>query len=95
MKPPRHYGKHGQARSSLSRLLKTHIRHSADGRKVVSHATINDRAKCFTLMIKQLHELGYAIRNLHNFKPKHAHALMRHWEAQGLSAPPCKSAGRT
>ena len=54
-------GKRGQAVASLNRLLKTHLRRSADGRKVVSHATIADRSFFFSKMLRELHALGYKI----------------------------------
>lgn len=83
---PRPLGKHGQAFASLNAVLKGHLRRSADGRKVVSHATIADRAEFYSRMIRQLHELGYQLTDIHNLKPKHVAALMKRWEGEGLSA---------
>ena len=84
--PPRPAGKRGQAFASLNALLKRHLRRSADGRKVVSHATIADRAEFYSRMIRELHEMGYPLTDVHHLKPKHVAALMRRWEAAGLSA---------
>ena len=83
---PRPLGKHGQAFASLNAVLKGHLRRSADGRKVVSDATIADRAEFYSRMIRQLHELGYPLTDIHNLKPKHVAALMKRWEGEGLSA---------
>ena len=82
----RYYGKRGQAFSSLNAVLKKNLRRSANGRKVISNATIVYRSQTYTRMINQLFELGYELRNIHNLKPKHIEALMQHWEQQGLSA---------
>ena len=84
--PPRPSGKRGQAFASLNALLKRHLRRSADGRKVVSHATIADRSEFYSRMIRELHEMGYPLTDVHHLKPKHVAALMRRWEAAGLSA---------
>jgi len=83
--PPPH-GRRARAFTSLNALLKRHLRRSADGRKVVSHATIADRSEFFSRMIRQLHDLGYALTDVQHLKPKHIEALMRLWEQQGLSA---------
>lgn len=79
-------GKHGRAFASLNAALKGHLRRSADGRKVVSNATVADRAEFYSRMVRQLHELGYRFTDVRNLKPKHVGALMRRWEAEGLSA---------
>ena len=79
-------GKRGRAFASLNAVLKPHLRRSADGRKVVSHATIADRAEFYSRMIRELHELGYPLTDVRHLKPKHVAALMRRWEAAGLSA---------
>ena len=79
-------GRCARAFTSLNALLKRHLRRSADGRKVVSHATIADRSEFFTRMIRQLHDLGYALTDVQHLKPKHIAALMQRWEQQGLSA---------
>ena len=83
---PRYHGKLARARANLNRLLSAPIRYSANGKKVVSHATINDRNKCFGKMIRDLHALGYKLVELDNLKPKHIQALVSLWETQGLSA---------
>ena len=83
---PRPLGKHGQAFASLNAVLKGHLRRSADGRKVVSDATIADRAEFYSRMIRELHEMGYRLTDVRHLKPKHVAALMRRWEAAGLSA---------
>ena len=79
-------GKRGRAFASLNAVLKLHLRRSADGRKVVSHATIADRAEFYSRMVRELHELGYPLTDVHHLKPKHVAALMKHWEGRGLSA---------
>ena len=84
---PRHpHSKLGQAFASLNAVLKIHLRRSADGRKVVSHATIADRSEFYSRMVRELHALGYRMVDIHQLKPKHVEALMKHWEAAGLSA---------
>ena len=82
----RSHSKLGQAFASLNAVLKIHLRRSADGRKVVSHATIADRSEFYTRMVRELHALGYRLLDIHQLKPKHVEALMKHWEAAGLSA---------
>lgn len=79
-------GKQGQAFASLNALLKKHLRRSADGRRVVSNATIADRNLFFSKMVRQLHALGYPLTVMANLKPKHIAVLMAHWEAEKLSA---------
>ena len=83
---PRYHGKLARARSNLNRLLAANIRYSANGKKVVSHATINDRNKFFDKLIRDLHALDYKLVELENLKPKHIQALVSLWERQGLSA---------
>ena len=85
-KPVPPHGRRARAFTSLNTLLKRHLRRSADGRKVVSHATIADRSEFFSRMIRQLHDVGYALTDVQHLKPKHIQALMRLWEQQGLSA---------
>ncbi|TVR63196.1 MAG: hypothetical protein EA420_08020 [Candidatus Competibacteraceae bacterium] len=82
-RPP---GRRGRAFASLNALLKQHLRRSADGRKVVSHATINDRSEFFSRMVRELHDLGYKLADVRRLKPKHVEALMKRWEAAELSA---------
>ena len=82
----RSHSKLGQAFASLNAVLKIHLRRSADGRKVVSHATIADRSEFYSRMLRELHALGYRLLDIHQLKPKHVDALMKHWEAAGLSA---------
>ena len=84
--PPRYHGKLARARSNLNRLLSANIRYSANGKKVVSHATINDRNKFFGKLIRDLHALDYKLVELENIKPKHIQALVSFWERQNLSA---------
>lgn len=84
--PGRLHGRRAQAFASLNAVLKPHLRRSADGRKVVSHATIADRSEFYSRLIHQLHELGYPLTNVHHLKPKHIDALMKRWEGEGLSA---------
>ncbi|MBK8168610.1 MAG: integrase domain-containing protein [bacterium] len=85
-KPPAPAGKRGRAFATLNAVLKPHLRRSADGRKVVANATVADRAEFYSRMVRQLHELGYRFEDVGNLKPKHVEALMRRWEAEGLSA---------
>ena len=85
-RPPRYRGKLARARSNLNRLLAENIRYSANGKKVVSHATTNDRNKFFGKVIRDLHALDYKLLELENIKPKHIRALVALWENQGLSA---------
>ena len=84
--PPLLRGKRSQAFASLNAVLKIHLRRSADGRKAVSHATIADRSEFYSRMIRQLHDQGYQLTDVHHLKPRHIEALMRLWEQQGLSA---------
>lgn len=86
MDAPRRVGKRGQLMASLNALLKTHLRRSANGRKVVSNATIADRAFFFDKMRRDLHALGYTLTDVRHLKPKHVEALMKAWEQAGLSA---------
>jgi len=83
---PRYHGQLARALSSLNRVLATNIRYSANGKKVVSHATINDRNKCLAKMIRDLHALDFKLGTIHNLKPKHVQALASLWESQKLSA---------
>lgn len=86
VEPLRRLGKQGQALASLNALFKSNLRRSADGRKVVSHATMADRSFFFSKMVRELHVLGYPITDVHYLKPKHVAVLMRHWEGEGRSA---------
>ena len=81
-----YYGALAQLRSTLNQLLAKHLRLSADGRKHISHATMADRCQFFNRMVRELHDLGYRLRSISHFKPKHAQVLMRHWESQSVSA---------
>ncbi len=83
---PRRHGKLGQAFSSLNAVLKSRLRRSADGRKVISHATLADRSEFYSRMVRELHAMGYRMLDIRQLKPKHVEALMQRWEAAGLSA---------
>ena len=82
----RHQGKLGQAFSSLNAVLQSRLRRSADGGKVISHATLADRSEFFSRMVRELHAMDYRILDIRQLKPKHVEALMKRWEAAGLAA---------
>ena len=84
--PGRLHGRCAQAFASLNAVLKGRLRRSADGRKVVSHATIADRSLFFSRMVRELHALGYKLTDVRHVKPKHIEALMKSWEQAGLAA---------
>ena len=83
---PTRGGKQACALTSLNAVLKPHLRRSANGRKVVSHATVADRSFFFSKLVRELHALGYQLTDVHHLKPRHIEALMRAWEQAGLSA---------
>lgn len=83
---PRYQGRQAQALSSLNRVLAGHIRFSADGGRVVSHATRAERTKILTQTVRDLYELGYLIRDVKNLSRRHLRALMTLWEQRGYSA---------
>ncbi len=83
---PRPHSKLGQAYASLNTVLKKHLWRSADGRKVISNATIADRSEFYSRFLRELHALGYRLLDIHQIKPKHIEAVMKHWEAAGQSA---------
>jgi integrase len=74
----------------LQRILDQYNHYYKDNgkaRRTVSHKTRDDRAMGLFLCFRTLREkLGYSIDNPANLKPKHVEALVRHWEARGLSA---------
>lgn len=83
---PRYHGKKAAVLSSLNRVLARHIRYSANGQKVVGHATIDDRNKVLAQFIRDLHGLGFEIRDVHNLNRKHIDAIARLWETRAYSA---------
>lgn len=70
----------------LQDVIDQHNRQAMHKPKVISGATMADRAKICFLAFNQLHEAGYRIEDPHNLKPKHIEFLLRSWEEQGLSA---------
>ncbi len=75
-----------KALNGINHLLKEHNGLDAEGRGVVSDATQEGRAQILRQAIKVLHELGFQLINPENFGERHVEALVRRWEAQGLSA---------
>ena len=55
-------------------------------KKIVSNATLEDRANFMHLAFRQLHEVLHTPIAPAQFKGRHATALMQLWERQGLSA---------
>lgn len=75
-----------KALNGTNHLLKEHNSLDAEGRSVVSDATQEARAQVLRQAITTLHEMGFHLVNPENFGERHVHALVRRWEAQGLSA---------
>jgi hypothetical protein len=62
--------------------LKTLCRRNRDG----SYATQGDRLRSLTLIARELREEGFRNMQLTSLKRKHVDALVRRWQAKGLSA---------
>lgn len=71
---------------TLYQLLRTHNAWSADGGRRVSDATRRERAEFAIRTVRQLHEMGYLLKDVHHLKPKHIGAIVRSWESRGYSA---------
>lgn len=65
----------------LNYQLKNLCRRNRDG----SHATQANRERILAQVADQLHELGYRHLAVTGLKPKHVEALVKHWQATGLS----------
>ncbi len=66
---------------SLNYELKQLCRRNRDGSFVTQHL----RERTLTLIANELHKLGFRHMNTHSLKPKHVTALVRDWQARGLS----------
>jgi integrase len=53
-----------------------------DGSKRAGDSTQAERAEILMRGFRQLHALGYAIRDVHSFRTKHFQALLNYWLAQ-------------
>ena len=57
----------------------TTIKNNKDG----SYRTQDDRHHALIKVEKNLHELGYKLDHIRYMKPKHIHALVKHWKSNG------------
>jgi len=71
----------------LNYQLKQLGKHNRDG----SYATQSKRAFLLSQIANQLHTLGYKGMSVTSLKPKHVHALVTHWQGQGLSTGTIKN----
>lgn len=72
---------------NLNYQLKQFSKHYRDG----SYATQWDRQRILTLIANELHALGYRHMRAKSLKPKHTEALVKHWQARGLSTGTIKN----
>jgi len=63
------------------------IKNNKDG----AYRTQNDRRTALIDMAKTLHHLDYKLDHLRYMKPKHIHALVQHWKANGDTAGSMKN----
>ena len=71
----------------LNHQLKQLCQRNRDG----SFATQHDRARVLTLIADQLHALGFFGMSASSLKPKHADALVDHWQRAQLSVGTVKN----
>lgn len=71
----------------LTYTLRLLCKHNRDG----SHATQADRERTLTLASRQLREAGFRQMRASSFKGKHVDALLKRWQAEGLSAGTLKN----
>ena len=71
----------------LNYQLKTLCRDNRDG----SYSTQATRKRILDRIAHQLHELGYRRMQAKSLKPKHIHALVTHWNDQGISVGTLKN----
>lgn len=64
----------------LNYQLKLLRRRNRDG----SHLTRYNRERTLTLIANQLHEMGFHHMAARSLKPKHAEAVVKRWQAEGI-----------
>ena len=74
----------GGWKASLARVLAAHNGAKQDG-SVASYATQDKRADVLYAGFEQLRELGYRLKSVESLRGKHLEALVKRWEARGLS----------
>ena len=55
------------------------------------YATQRNRERLLSMIADQLHALGYRNMVVHSLKPKHAEALVKHWQGESLSVGTIKN----
>jgi integrase len=58
----------------------------ASRQKVISKATQKARRQCVHKALRDLHDLGFLIEDIHHLKQKHIRTLAQSWEGRGLGA---------
>lgn len=64
----------------LSEIIKANNREAMRAAKVISNATMEDRAKILWMCFTQLREMGFKIENPANLTTRHVMALTERWE---------------
>ena len=65
--------------------LNYELKNLCQGHREGSYATCYDRDRILTLVANQLHAQGFRHLQANNLKPKHVEALVKRWQAEGLS----------
>ena len=77
--PPRHGGRRQSWKRALQEILWTHNDRHATKPKSVSFKTQSERAAGLFRCFRDLHALGYKIRNPYCLGGRHVHALVQDW----------------
>jgi site-specific recombinase XerC len=73
--------------NDLAMALVRLCKHNRDG----AFATQANRRRGLVAMANELHALGYRMPKAQSLKPKHVHALVNQWQANGLAAGTIKN----
>ena len=70
------------------RDLNYELKHSGCANRDGSFTTQAQRAQTLSLMADQLYDLGYKKLHTPDLKGRHVNALVKRWQAEGLSMAP-------
>ena len=70
----------GTWRKSLQDIIRQNNREALRKSKVISHATMQDRAEILFMSFTQLRQMGFKLEEPRNLKPRHVQALVTRWE---------------
>ncbi len=73
-------------KETFRQVIKEHNPYKANGRTVAAYATRQRRVQALWKGFRDLRQMGFKFNTVKALRGKHIEALVKHWEASGLSA---------